>query len=335
MIQYHPEFMIGADPEVFVTSKGKLVSAHGLIPGDKRAPHKVPTGAIQVDGMALEFNIDPISLSERGKSHFATRITSVLASLYEYMKQSDPDADMLIEGSVVFDEEYYNTVVPESAKELGCDPDFNAWEGGAQNPAPEKGTPLRGAAGHIHIGWGEDIPVDHPDHIAMCCDFVKCLDFYLGLGTTLYETKEGMRRKEAYGKAGAFRPKTYGVEYRTPSNCWITNGSKKRFVFDLAAAAISDMKRGDSAYWKRAVAPSSNVINVQAIINGDRNVSWCLNDPILENIRNNHTIPPLEAQKLAAARVLSDWLLVPRASDGTGLFSHFYGQMYTKGSTRG
>lgn len=57
-------YTIGADPEVFVGREGQFFSAHGLVPGNKRRPHKVDRGAVQVDGMALEFNIDPASSYE-------------------------------------------------------------------------------------------------------------------------------------------------------------------------------------------------------------------------------------------------------------------------------
>ena len=53
------QILVGCDPEVFVAKGGKFISAHGMIPGTKKAPHKVERGAVQVDGMALEFNIDP------------------------------------------------------------------------------------------------------------------------------------------------------------------------------------------------------------------------------------------------------------------------------------
>ena len=51
--------LIGCDPEVFVKQNGVFRSAHGLIRGDKKNPQKIRSGAVQVDGMALEFNIDP------------------------------------------------------------------------------------------------------------------------------------------------------------------------------------------------------------------------------------------------------------------------------------
>ncbi len=57
-----PGFTFGCDPELFVINdEGVFVSAEGLIPGDKQNPYKVPGGAIQVDGMAAEFNIDPVT----------------------------------------------------------------------------------------------------------------------------------------------------------------------------------------------------------------------------------------------------------------------------------
>ena len=54
------EAKVGADPEIFLgDADGGLVSAYGLIKGDKEHPFPVTNGAVQVDGMAAEFNIDP------------------------------------------------------------------------------------------------------------------------------------------------------------------------------------------------------------------------------------------------------------------------------------
>jgi len=53
------QILVGCDPEYFVKKNGIFQSAHGLIMGDKKNPQKVRNGAVQVDGMAVEFNIDP------------------------------------------------------------------------------------------------------------------------------------------------------------------------------------------------------------------------------------------------------------------------------------
>lgn len=53
-------------------------------------------------------------------------------------------------------------------------------------------------------------------------DVVKAMDLFLGVPSVLMD--EGEERKQLYGKAGAHRPKPYGVEYRTLSNFWIAPG---------------------------------------------------------------------------------------------------------------
>lgn len=255
-------FTIGCDPEVFVREKAtsRLVSAAGLIPGDKANPHKVPDGAVQVDGLALELNTDPVSLDEGFKA-FDKKLISVLGTLAKMV----PDHRLTYEGSVVFDKDYYDKEVPEDAKELGCDPDFNAYKGGEKNPTPDGDTTMRGAAGHIHIGWGQDIPFDHPDHIAICCDFIKCLDAYVGLATTLFESPAALARKKAYGKAGAFRPKSYGVEYRTPSNEWLNHIERRKLIFECVSLAVKAMQAGEGATWR--VYAKKYGVNYEEIIN--------------------------------------------------------------------
>ena len=53
--------LIGADPELWIIDRktGKPISAEGLFEGTKAAPYQVENGAVQVDGMAAEFNINP------------------------------------------------------------------------------------------------------------------------------------------------------------------------------------------------------------------------------------------------------------------------------------
>lgn len=259
-------FTIGCDPEIFVREKktGRLISGAGLIPGDKREPHKVKYGAVQVDGMALEFNTDPVSIDD-GFSAFDKNVVTVLGSLRGMVPR---DYEFVYDGSVTFDKEYYDKEVPPEAKELGCDPDFNAYRGGEKNPAPSGDTPRRGAAGHIHIGWGENIPFDHPDHIAICCDFVKCLDAYVGLATLLYESDSALARKDLYGKAGAFRPKSYGVEYRTPSNEWLQSNDRRLLIWKCVEAAIKDMQQGEGSVRKRLV--TSLDVDIEAMINNPK-----------------------------------------------------------------
>ena len=220
---------IGADPELFVTQNGKFRSAHGLIPGTKEEPFKVENGAVQVDGMALEFNIDPVD----NEDDFVKNIRSVMAQ----MKEMVPKHDFAIVPSCRFNGNHYRAQ-PDEAKELGCTPDYNAYTM-EENPRPDNGTNMRTAAGHIHIGFCEDADVLSNEHMTRCATLMKQLDCYLGLPSVLYD--KDVKRRTMYGQAGAFRPKPYGAEYRTLSNAWLLSEDRMRFVFRQTVAAVNDL----------------------------------------------------------------------------------------------
>lgn len=231
------EILVGADPEIFMMQNGKFISAHGAIPGDKKNPFKVDKGAVQVDGMALEFNIDPA----HNEQEFITNLKTVMGVLSEmvpgYQLNAVPVAD--------FDAAYMDAQ-PKEALELGCDPDFNAWENGKANPRPNGKVNFRTGAGHVHIGWGEGFDPQDGDHIEACCMVAKQLDYYLGLGSLLYE--KDSRRRTMYGAAGAFRPKPYGVEYRVLSNAWLKDEKLMAWVYRNTIKGVQDLMQGKKAY---------------------------------------------------------------------------------------
>lgn len=229
-----PGFTFGCDPELFIRDKdGKFISAEGLIPGTKAEPYKVDGGAVQVDGMAAEFNIDPSSSFDE----FDNNISKVLSQLHKMLPKG---ASLVALPAVVFDEDVWEAS-PEIAKILGCSPDFNAWTGDMNPPPHDPENPrLRTASGHLHIGWTEDAPLSDIDHINNCQDLVKQLDWYLGGWSLRYE--DDNRRRRLYGRAGACRIKPYGVEYRVLSNFWVMSRARRREVWNRMQQAIYDMR---------------------------------------------------------------------------------------------
>lgn len=227
-------FSIGADPELFVLDEtGKPVSAAGLIPGTKAVPHKVEGGAIQVDGMAAEFNIDPCT----SFTEFNDRIKLVMKQLQGFLPTG---YTLSAVPCIVFDEDVWDAA-PEEAKELGCSPDFNAWTG-TVNPPPNcpSNLRLRTASGHLHIGWTDDADMGDIQHILNCQDLVKQLDWYLGAWSLKMDPDP--TRRLLYGKAGACRYKPYGVEYRVLSNFWLTTKERRLQVWNRLNQAIYDMQ---------------------------------------------------------------------------------------------
>jgi hypothetical protein len=234
------EFLIGADPELFVRDRdGNLVSAFGMIPGTKESPHEVEGGAVQVDGMALEFNINPAN----NFKDFNKNITSVLAQLKEmipngYTFDFSPVAE--------FGKEYIDKQ-PDMAKELGCNPDFNAHRNGP-NEKPSADYPFRTASGHIHIGWTAGQDIDIPEHIEACRMAVSQLDATIGLAARRWDWDK--KRSSMYGKFGCYRPKPYGVEYRTLSNTWVGFEDRREAVFSISMEAMEKLLTGKRLYEK-------------------------------------------------------------------------------------
>lgn len=244
------DVLIGADPEVFVTKQGSPFSAFGLIPGNKKAPHKVKDGAVQVDGMALEFNISPANTVTK----FVHNLQSVFATL-EAMLPADCKIDIV--PSVEFDWDHIKAQ-PNEALELGCDPDMNAYTQSV-NPKPNNETNLRTAAGHVHIGWtGNDSDINDA-HTNAAFTLTRQLDFYLAL-PSLYIDKD-VRRRSMYGQAGCCRIKPYGVEYRVLSNFWLKSPAYMEWVFNSTMKAIADLLDGKDMYQETGINPSDIINN--------------------------------------------------------------------------
>jgi hypothetical protein len=254
--------LVGADPEVFVKQNGVFRSAYNLIKGDKKNPYKVKNGAVQVDGMALEFNIDPAATEDE----FCINIQSV----YDQLKAMVPDYQVIATPVADFPFEYLKTQ-PKEALELGCDPDFNAWNGQA-NPRPDGERPMRTASGHVHIGFTNGESSNDYNHVQKCNAVVKQLDFFLGLPSLIYDGD--VRRREMYGKAGACRYKPYGVEYRTLSNAWLNSRELMAWVFRSAQKGVQELIAGNSLYEKygdiQAIINSSDVKEAKKIIKAEK-----------------------------------------------------------------
>ena len=84
------DFLIGADPEFFVKKAGKVVSAHNLVPGTKESPFPVKNGAVQVDGMALEFNINPAETFAAFESSLDSVLEQIIRMVPGYEIFADP-----------------------------------------------------------------------------------------------------------------------------------------------------------------------------------------------------------------------------------------------------
>ena len=253
------EILIGCDPEVAVVNeKGELVSAHGLIKGTKDNPQLVKNGMVQVDGLALEFGIEPA----KTETQFVTRINSVMKQLKGMLPKG---YEFYTKPSFVFSNEVIDAQPPE-ALELGCDPDYDAYTLG-KNPRPK--LPMKGfrsAGGHVHIGWTKTKDCGSDEHMMDCAALSIELDYLLGVPSMGWDSDS--QRRKLYGGPGAFRPKSYGMEYRTLSNQWIFSEDTMRFAYRNTIKAVGNLLANNSAAEKKLSLYSNTVTpSAKAIIN--------------------------------------------------------------------
>lgn len=234
---------IGADPELFFRSGNTLVPAVGLIPGTKAKPHKVENGAIQVDGTAFEFNINPSS----SENEFINNLVSVMETLDKRVKEKYPDGRFLFIPIVRYDKTVFEKL-PPVAKELGCDPDFSAYTL-TPNRIPEPPEGVRTASGHVHIGFTTGADVWSEEHFERCASLVKQLDAALGFPAQYFSPLNPERQKY-YGNFGAFRPKPYGLEYRVLDNTWLSHNELMKWVYRQTRWAVQLWEEGvDITLW--------------------------------------------------------------------------------------
>jgi hypothetical protein len=245
--------LIGADPELFAFKGNKPISVHNLLTGDKKNPLPVEEGAVQVDGTAAEFNIIPTD----SEKVFVERIAKVRNNIESIIQKVDKKVVLRSTPAVRFDKDYWETI-PSVNKELGCDPDFNAYTGGENEIVPEENRvgfeTMRTGSGHIHIGWRDPkVPLETEDqqkeHFINCRVLTMILDNVI-LPFERYWDKDTERRK-LYGKPGAFRPKPYGCEYRVLSNAWVDKPEVASLLFRTITDVVNELKKGDIKIYEK------------------------------------------------------------------------------------
>lgn len=224
---------IGCDPEVFLRHRENdlFVSGHLMsnILGDKWNPLKVENGALQLDGVALEFNINPA----KTEFEFVKNVSSVFNQLMNKVEEHNKELIICISAIAKFKPSLFKEI-PDHFKQLGCSPDYNAYTQKEQ-VMPKISLPIRAAGGHIHLGWTEnnDISIEH---MFDCMKVVKQLDASVYIASLLYD--DDKERRKYYGQRGSFRPKPYGVEYRSLSNAWLKEKPLVHWIFNATKYAF-------------------------------------------------------------------------------------------------
>lgn len=206
--------LLGCDPEFFIMKDGVVVPAYlSNVTGSKETPQKLSVGAVQIDGMALEFNINPANTLEEWRYNIKTTMKEIEEMI---------SLDCFEIAKCVTNKFSYDTMrqTPSKYKELGCNPDYHA----CVSEYYMRAVPdwlrqsSRHCGGHIHIGWTQDKDINDQSHILDCqlISTILC-DVFNRSKTKGFSGN----RRQFYGENCVIRVKPYGMEYRSPDNSWI------------------------------------------------------------------------------------------------------------------
>ena len=224
---------IGADPEVFVlnTTMNEIISVEGLIRdengrGTKENPLEFEKGfSLQEDNILAEYNIPPCKTKQEWLDAHEFGLATINLVLPD-------DCCYIIESYFEMDWLYLQS---EQALVAGCQSDYNAYSLDVNPGVDLNKTNARCAGGHVHIGFNDLLEVNDDNIIK----FVKALDLYLGIPSLLLDNDN--KRRKLYGKAGCFRDKEFGLEYRVLSNFWLKTPELQEWVFDMVHLAYENM----------------------------------------------------------------------------------------------
>lgn len=227
--------LLGSDPEVFIISEEleRVYPVLDLLGGTKDNPRPLRMEGyfVQEDNVLAEFNIPPA----KSRSGFVANIDTGKKLLKEALPK----------GFIPFVKASHRFVKGQlddpRAQVFGCTPDYNAWLGievENKSPNPENDPLLRSAGGHILLGY------DKPNKEVNVA-FVRLCDALLGVPSVILD--QDVDRRKLYGKAGAFRHKPFGVEYRTLSSFWLGSDDLTAWVWDQAMKAVDLVNAGNYA----------------------------------------------------------------------------------------
>jgi hypothetical protein len=252
---------IGADPEFFLRTGDTFIPSTNIIGGSKKDPIPIPGMPegflMQEDNIMGEFNI-PACIHQK---EFSNSIEMALKKIGDLLPKN---TEIVIQPSAVFKSKFIRS---KAAKVFGCEPDMNAWTEEQNLFVPAMNPALRCCGGHVHVGLPNELN-NYNGKVAT----IRAADIHLGLPSIIAD--RDTERRQMYGKAGAYRDKSYGVEYRTLSNFWIKTPYLREWTFTSMQNAVN--ATSDSGFVKEIAAKREEIVN--AINNQDQQAAEKLCD---------------------------------------------------------
>lgn len=253
---------LGFDPEFLVAERGnkaRPVPVCGKVGGTKEEPIMMPDWGegygYHEDNVAIELCAPPSEDEYVAADNLMTGIALIDSVLKEkgLIRYNRPEAKFL-----------NSQLRSEQAQHFGCDPDFDAYSGGRSPRTVKEGQfgTMRYAGGHIHLGGEFNCP---QFVVALLCDLS------IGGFMRLNQRPLSPERMKWYGAPGVFRPKEYGIEYRTLDNSWCNNSSLRQNVLVRAMSVARYCEDSTPTQIKRLV-DSIEWLTVKEFVSGKNTI---------------------------------------------------------------
>ncbi len=258
---------IGSDPELmlFDTQLGRIVSAIPVIKQGKDNPIDLGCGfRMYWDNVLMELAMPPVETGEQFIANFSALLKRAQAHLGKRYRMV----------ALAAHDYHPDELKDPVALEIGCSPNFDVYTESMNRPAPFS-SGLRTGSFHLHLG-----NKDYQSGEGKMLDFttrnnaVKLLDIILGCGSVLWDQdKSSHARRALYGKAGEFRPTSYGIEYRVLGPYVMRSPELMRLMFSLLDYAVELMREDNEQPVLDACQPA---LVKEAINEGDKELAMSL-----------------------------------------------------------
>lgn len=228
----------GCDCEFILTLHGQYKSAVPVLKGTREKRERVNGHEIFHDNVLAEIAIAPSRTHDEVQHNFGTALRTLnemvspcvlnLAASADYPQRELKDPD---------------------AREAGCSEETDAYTRETIKPPEDaiKKTPFRTAGGHIHLG-GDGVLQDSIQIKLV----VYALDLFVGIPSLFLDNNIlAHERRQMYGRAGSFREKSYGLEYRVLSPFWLRSPETVELFYNLSLYAVDFVESGKfNRFWR-------------------------------------------------------------------------------------
>jgi Phage phiEco32-like COOH.NH2 ligase-type 2 len=221
----------GSDPEFFFKKDGVIIPSTMIL---NHTTTEISEGSVVPDGFQGELNPD----SSYCRALAGRSVGQAVVDAYNFAKKAG--AELCFDVATIIEEPVWKKS-DRSLKRYGCNPTENVHESRFKRVTGMRER-FRACGGHIHIGGIAPKEKNNEDTVVK---LVTLMDIIAGNTCVLIDRDENnARRRKNYGRAGEYRLKKYGLEYRVLSNFWLKHYVLWSMVSGLVANAVGIYRKG-------------------------------------------------------------------------------------------